>query len=263
MSGAESSPSSGLRVLRKVLRYLHVLFICALATSSIVVLLLPMIIRRVQPRLNFYRLGPVTSIESSLMLGPDWFSVSYLPSEYAAIGGTIYGGEYEELGDDSYYRSKPTAVLFLCWRTAYQGPPIQRNHYRNGFGLGYDCPNKLSNAIPLSRRSTRHLWECQEFEKRVAARYEQQYGIKTVPVRLDLQARPWFFSAVLALYPTIAFLKGPANRAVRRWRRKRRGQCVTCGYSLEGNVSGVCPECGRARNAYRDMEDAGQISLGE
>ena len=36
--------------------------------------------------------------------------------------------------------------------------------------------------------------------------------------------------------------------AERRRREKRRlmGLCVQCGYDLTGNVSGVCPECGRA-----------------
>ena len=33
----------------------------------------------------------------------------------------------------------------------------------------------------------------------------------------------------------------------RRRRRKRLGQCLNCRYNLEGNVSGVCPECGEAR----------------
>ena len=28
-------------------------------------------------------------------------------------------------------------------------------------------------------------------------------------------------------------------------RRRKRGQCLSCGYSLTGNESGVCPECGR------------------
>jgi hypothetical protein len=32
--------------------------------------------------------------------------------------------------------------------------------------------------------------------------------------------------------------------AVRRHRRSQ-GLCVQCGYDLTGNVSGVCPECGR------------------
>ena len=29
----------------------------------------------------------------------------------------------------------------------------------------------------------------------------------------------------------------------RQWRRAK-GQCLSCGYDLAGNVSGVCPECG-------------------
>jgi len=34
--------------------------------------------------------------------------------------------------------------------------------------------------------------------------------------------------------------------ALRRQRRAK-GLCVRCGYDLTGNVSGVCPECGRHR----------------
>jgi hypothetical protein len=52
----------------------------------------------------------------------------------------------------------------------------------------------------------------------------------------------WFPTVLFAGYPTIAFIRGP----VRRWRRRRRGWCLECGYDLTGNVSGVCPECGRA-----------------
>ena len=48
-------------------------------------------------------------------------------------------------------------------------------------------------------------------------------------------------AALLALYPAVAFFRGP----VRRWRRRKNGWCVACGYDLTGNVSGVCPECGR------------------
>ncbi len=48
---------------------------------------------------------------------------------------------------------------------------------------------------------------------------------------------------LLAAYPAIAFIRGP----LRRWRRRRKGFCLKCGYDLMGNVSGVCPECGDAR----------------
>ena len=48
-------------------------------------------------------------------------------------------------------------------------------------------------------------------------------------------------TAVLAMYPTIALIRGP----LRRWRRRRKGSCLKCGYDLTGNVSGLCPECGK------------------
>ncbi|MBI1825941.1 MAG: hypothetical protein HY287_12605 [Planctomycetes bacterium] len=47
---------------------------------------------------------------------------------------------------------------------------------------------------------------------------------------------------LFGLYPAIAFLRGP----LRRWQRRQRGLCVQCAYNLTGNVSGTCPECGRA-----------------
>lgn len=50
----------------------------------------------------------------------------------------------------------------------------------------------------------------------------------------------WLLFVLLAAYPTIAFVRGP----LRRWRRKRKGSCLKCGYNLTGNVSGRCPECG-------------------
>lgn len=52
---------------------------------------------------------------------------------------------------------------------------------------------------------------------------------------------PWIPPLILGAYPAVAFARGP----LRRYRRRRRNQCVTCGYSLVGNVSGACPECGR------------------
>ncbi len=52
----------------------------------------------------------------------------------------------------------------------------------------------------------------------------------------------WMVVAALLVYPTIAFIRGP----LRRWRRRKRGECLNCGYNLTGNVTGVCSECGTA-----------------
>jgi hypothetical protein len=49
-----------------------------------------------------------------------------------------------------------------------------------------------------------------------------------------------FVLSLLLAYPSVAFVRG----AMRRWRRRRRGLCLKCGYDLTGNESGVCSECG-------------------
>jgi len=40
----------------------------------------------------------------------------------------------------------------------------------------------------------------------------------------------------------LAWIADYPNRILRQ--RIKQGQCIHCGYSLQGNVSGVCPECG-------------------
>ena len=57
------------------------------------------------------------------------------------------------------------------------------------------------------------------------------------------RTRMWAVYIMLALLSTLIFVCGP----IRRLYRRRRGLCLRCGYNLEGNVSGVCPECGEAR----------------
>ncbi|MCH7808076.1 MAG: hypothetical protein IIB60_02525 [Planctomycetes bacterium] len=50
----------------------------------------------------------------------------------------------------------------------------------------------------------------------------------------------WLFIALFGIYPFVACSHGP----LRRWRRRKLGLCLKCGYDLTGNVSGVCSECG-------------------
>ena len=57
---------------------------------------------------------------------------------------------------------------------------------------------------------------------------------------LSVSAPLWGLAILFSLYPTVGFIRAP----VQRWRRRKRGVCVRCGYNLTGNVSGVCPECG-------------------
>ena len=49
----------------------------------------------------------------------------------------------------------------------------------------------------------------------------------------------WFVFSLFATYPAVAFIRGP----LRRYRRRKRGRCVKCGYDLRGTPE-RCPECG-------------------
>ena len=64
-----------------------------------------------------------------------------------------------------------------------------------------------------------------------------QFGVLVIGHRLHVR-----LSALLvafALYPTLAFIRGP----LRRCRRRSRGLCLACGYDLRASPE-TCPECG-------------------
>ena len=52
----------------------------------------------------------------------------------------------------------------------------------------------------------------------------------------------WCIVAALAMPVGLAAL----GARLRRYLRRRRGQCIDCGYDLYSNTTGVCPECGCA-----------------
>ena len=52
----------------------------------------------------------------------------------------------------------------------------------------------------------------------------------------------WAAVGIFGTYPLWTMLRLGARRAY----RSRKGHCMSCGYDLTGNLSGVCPECGGA-----------------
>lgn len=64
------------------------------------------------------------------------------------------------------------------------------------------------------------------------------------PGMIGVETETWFYTVpfllILAPIPFLLFLVPH----IRRWHRRRKGRCLECGYSLTGNLSGVCPECG-------------------
>ena len=53
----------------------------------------------------------------------------------------------------------------------------------------------------------------------------------------------WAPTILFLAYPVLTIVRSPR---VRRRHRQRHGLCLYCGYDLRGNMSGACPECGRA-----------------
>ena len=66
--------------------------------------------------------------------------------------------------------------------------------------------------------------------------------------RIPLTRNAGVLAVPLMLMMVIAFARGRYRRFLRH-RREKSGLCISCGYNLEGNVSGVCPECGRGEGA--------------
>jgi hypothetical protein len=59
---------------------------------------------------------------------------------------------------------------------------------------------------------------------------------------VELTVSSWLPAGLFGVWPAWALIRGP----IRRRRRRTRGQCPGCGYDLTGNMSGLCPECGKA-----------------
>ena len=62
---------------------------------------------------------------------------------------------------------------------------------------------------------------------------------KGLPITLLLV--PLWAPLLLFTFPAVVLIRN----ALRRRARLRNGCCKKCGYDLQGNISGVCPECGK------------------
>ena len=82
--------------------------------------------------------------------------------------------------------------------------------------------------------SDEHFWSAfggMRFSRRVAGPF-RFYRI-SVPF--------WMLFAAGFIYPVLSLIRGP----LRRRRRRKRNQCISCGYNLTGLPEPRCPECGR------------------
>ncbi len=72
-------------------------------------------------------------------------------------------------------------------------------------------------------------------------RLKNSLASKPFPRLLSFEIKDWWLVAGSSILPVAWLL-----RRKRRMRSAKPGQCASCQYSLTGNTSGICPECGTA-----------------
>lgn len=95
---------------------------------------------------------------------------------------------------------------------------------------------------------------------RIGVRLCQLKGVRNIDGKLlagtqtDLEV--WLGWPLLMTLP-LPLWKGRSLRLeIQRKKRIRQGLCLMCGYSLSGNISGVCPECGTEAGTQIESPDA-------
>lgn len=148
-------------------------------------------------------------------------------------------------------------VYDLCAHEAYSGIGTEIIsvsgrlvfYHFNNYPHGNSPPQDfgIEQISPLSRMGrgllteydfsgARHLWNRLGF----VAISRPVFGSGTSYVVISTP--DWAVVGALSVLPLAGILRRHWIRRIRK--RGLAGRCVTCGYNLTGNVSGVCPECG-------------------
>ncbi len=130
--------------------------------------------------------------------------------------------------------------LFMELESLHEDEPDE-----SGMGVGREPGGRSFFNVPLNLNPSRwsRMLRWAGFSFKLLRGWNFDVGVKAQSDQLFVDVPVWFVFLVCAAYPATAFIRGP----LRRWHRRRRGLCLGCGYNLEGNVSGVCSECGVAR----------------
>jgi hypothetical protein len=103
-------------------------------------------------------------------------------------------------------------------------------------GGAISLPPATANGIAGNQPKAWSILGIRYSARRVGVRPRLMVGYRSLIIPA------WMFAAICLIVPLIWF-----HRRVKRYHREYRRMmnlCPRCGYSLAGNISGVCPECG-------------------
>lgn len=127
------------------------------------------------------------------------------------------------LGVRSYWNGLPGSGIWI--NTAIEQPRLQAGLIDGKVHVVYSAPRRIGLG---------------DHDLKFGGFYAKRVIVGTTEA-MGIGAPFWFVAGLLLVLPAIAGVRGP----LRRLRRRRRGECIHCGYNLTGLTEPRCPECGR------------------
>ena len=127
---------------------------------------------------------------------------------------------------------------------------INAMFYADGFVLCRRfAPNPTQRSGPYAKRS----------------RYDAEHTLTPRNLFPKIQTSPVASGVQFHLAPPLLLFAGLSTWTffwplVRRRRRRKRGQCLACGYDLRGGTSPTCPECGRQNPHWLAEKGSGALA---
>lgn len=143
------------------------------------------------------------------------------------------------------------AILSLC---AFWIGTSTLQSFRTGKPVHlYRSPLESSSVMAVADRWELRLWHWSyqsagatgAQSKGAIGGFAYDFSTRRAGNGLTLITHKLAMPSVIAFAPAFVFpIMLIVRRPLRRWKRKRQGLCLTCGYNLAGACEPRCPECG-------------------
>ena len=162
----------------------------------------------------------------------------------------IFGSHFTDEGQWTQWRQ--TVVFFGMGGVGVNS--IVQSGPRATYQAGIEQSYKNRNPNPLRAIPTHYSWSPTYPDFSFGSPEQSKWGFKwgrfAHPPASDGTPASYAFELVVPMWSVVLLLLPLSIAGLWRWLRRAgnapEGHCTKCRYSLTGNISGVCPECGTA-----------------